>query len=320
MAMPPQTKAAPELESEYRLLREDVGMVDRELGVIAIAGPDAVEFLQGQITNDVDALQEGDGCYALLLSPKGRILAEMRVLMRSPQELWLLTEQDEAVLAHLTTYKIGRQVEVGRRSAAVKSLIGPRARAVAGVAAPLDENESTDATLADVDVLVVATDLGVDVVHELAHAEALGRELEARGVELVDEQSAEVLRIEGGRPRYGSDMTADNLPGELGLEARAVSFTKGCYIGQEPVARMHHKGHPNRHLRGVELREPAAPGASIHVGDKEVGAITSSCVSPRRGAIALALVRREVEPGAELAVGNARLGSRLVELPFERDG
>jgi tRNA-modifying protein YgfZ len=120
-------------------------------------------------------------------------------------------------------------------------------------------------------------------------------------------------------PRYGNDMTADNLPGELGLETRAVSFTKGCYVGQEPVARMHYKGHPNRHLRGIELPEPAAAGAPLYLGDKEVGAITSSCVSPLRGPIALALVRREVEPGAELDVGDGRLRSRVVELPFERD-
>jgi folate-binding protein YgfZ len=313
------TQAPPELESDYRLLRESAAAVDRRVGVIAVSGPDAGEFLQGQVTNDVDALERGEGRYALLLNPKGRILAEMRVLKRAPEELWIVTEQDEAVLAHLTTYKIGRQVEVARRPAAVKSLIGPRARDLFGAAAPAREVASAEATLAGAEVLLVATDLGVDVIHDPAQSAAIEDELKSRGVERAAEDSAEVLRIERGRPRYGSDMTSDNLPGELGLEERAVSFTKGCYVGQEPVARMHYKGHPNRHLRGIELPDRVTPGAPLHLGEKEVGAITSSCVSPVHGPIALALVRREVEPGAELAVGDRRLRGRVVELPFERD-
>jgi len=313
------TTQAPELESEYRLLREGAGMVDRRESVIAVSGPDAVEFLQGQLTNDVETLDPGDGCYALLLNPKGKILAEMRVLKRAPADLWLLTEQDDAVLSHLTTYKIGRQVEVGRRNAAIKSLIGPRVPDIIGAESPVRECTSTEAIIAGTDVVLVATDLGVDVVHDPARSAALGDELASRGCERAEENAAEVLRIERGRPRYGSDMTADHLPGELGLEERAVSFTKGCYVGQEPVARMHYRGHPNRHLRGIELPEPVSAGALLRLEDKEVGAITSSCVSPLRGPIALALVRREVEPGTELAVGDARLRSRVVELPFERD-
>jgi folate-binding protein YgfZ len=312
-------QAPPELESEYRFLREGAGVVDLRAGVIAVSGPDAVEFLQGQVTNDVEALEPGDGCYALLLNPKGRILAEMRALKRTPEELWLVTEQDDAVLSRLTTYKIGRRVEVGRRSAAIRSLIGPLVPDVVGADAPVREHASAEATLAGTEVLLVATDLGVDVVHDPARSAPLEDELASRGGERVGEDAAEVVRIERGLPRYGSDMTADNLPGELGLEERAVSFTKGCYVGQEPVARMHYKGHPNRHLRGVELPELVAAGASLYRGEKEVGAITSSCVSPVRGPIALALVRREVEPGAELAADDARLRSRVVELPFERD-
>jgi tRNA-modifying protein YgfZ len=313
------TQAPPELESEYRFLREGAGVVDRRAGVIVVSGPDAVEFLQGQVTNDVDALEPGDGCYALLLNPKGRIVAEMRVLKRTPQELWLISEQNEALLSHLTTYKIGRQVDVAQRSAAIKSLIGPRVSDLVGTHMPVRECAGVEATLAGTQVLLVGTDLGVDVVHDPTRSAALDDELASRGGERVGEESAEVLRIERGTPRYGNDMTADNLPGELGLETRAVSFTKGCYVGQEPVARMHYKGHPNRHLRGIELPEPAAAGAPLYLGDKEVGAITSSCVSPLRGPIALALVRREVEPGAELDVGDGRLRSRVVELPFERD-
>jgi tRNA-modifying protein YgfZ len=316
MATPAQTKAPPQLDTEYRLLREGAGVLDRPAGVITVSGADAVDFLQGQVTNDVEALAPGDGCYALLLNPKGRILAEMRVVMRAPEELWLLGEQDDALLSHLTTYKIGRQVEVGRRDAAIKSVIGPGARDVAGPEMPARETASAEATLAESTVLLVATDVGVDVVHDPLRSKALDEELARRGAVRIGEEAAEVVRIESGRPRYGIDMSSDNLPGELALEERAVSFTKGCYIGQEPVARMHYKGHPNRHLRGVELPEPVAPGTPLYLGDKEVGTIGSSCVSPRRGAIALALVRREIEPGMELATGDARLRSRVVELPF----
>ena len=115
-------------------------------------------------------------------------------------------------------------------------------------------------------------------------------------------------------------MSADNLPGEVGLEQRAISFTKGCYVGQEPVARMHHRGHPNRHLRGLRLSVPAPPGATLEAGGKQVGAITSACVSPALGPIALALVRREVEPGAVIEVSSSNAAATVLELPFEHDG
>jgi folate-binding protein YgfZ len=108
----------------------------------------------------------------------------------------------------------------------------------------------------------------------------------------------------------------ETMPAEAGIVEDAVSFTKGCYIGQEPVARLHYRGHPNRHLRGLELSGTAAPGASLKLGEKEVGRIGSICVSPARGPIALAIVRREAEPGAELAVGEDGVTARVVDLPF----
>jgi folate-binding Fe-S cluster repair protein YgfZ len=106
------------------------------------------------------------------------------------------------------------------------------------------------------------------------------------------------------------------MPAEAGIVDAAVNFTKGCYIGQEPVARLHYKGRPNRHLRGLELSGPVEPGTLLRLGEKEVGRIGSSCVSPARGPIALAIVRREAEPGAELAAGEDGVTARVVELPF----
>jgi folate-binding protein YgfZ len=125
-----------------------------------------------------------------------------------------------------------------------------------------------------------------------------------------------VLRIEAGTPRFGAEMGRQTMPAEAGIVERAVSFTKGCYIGQEPVARLHYKGRPNRHLRGLELSAPAEAGEALSLTGKEVGKIGSACVSPARGPIALAIVRREAEPGIELAVGEDGVTARVVELPF----
>ena len=106
------------------------------------------------------------------------------------------------------------------------------------------------------------------------------------------------------------------MPAEAGIVEDAVSFTKGCYIGQEPVARLHYRGRPNRHLRGLRLSAAAEPGAALRLGEKEVGTLGSSCVSPALGPIALAIVRREAEPGAELAVGEDGVTAQVVDLPF----
>jgi folate-binding protein YgfZ len=113
------------------------------------------------------------------------------------------------------------------------------------------------------------------------------------------------VRIEHGRPRYGIDMSDENLPGEAGIVERAVSFTKGCYVGQEPVARMFHKGHPNRHLRVLLLSDVPEPGTVVTAAGKEVGRVTSAGVSPTHGPIAMAILRREVEPGDDVTAGPA---------------
>ena len=130
----------------------------------------------------------------------------------------------------------------------------------------------------------------------------------------MSEEAAEGVRIESGRPRLGVDMGSNTIPQEAGLNDRAVSFTKGCYVGQETVARLHYRGKPNRHLRGLELSEPVEHGAPIMLGEKEVGTVGSACVSPRLGPIALALVRREAAPGDSVVVGG--VPATVVELPF----
>jgi folate-binding protein YgfZ len=131
----------------------------------------------------------------------------------------------------------------------------------------------------------------------------------------VSEEAAEVLRVEQGIPRHGQDMGAENLPGEAGIVTRAVSFTKGCYIGQEPVARMHHRGRPNRVLRGLRLAAAIPPGAPVTAAGRTVGTLTSSVVSPRLGPIGLAILRREVVEGEAVVVGDGATAT-VAELPF----
>jgi folate-binding protein YgfZ len=315
------TQAAPDLETQYRVLCEGVGVVERSSrGKIDLLGPDAVEFLQGQVTNDVEALEPGLGCYAALLNPKGKILADMRVLMVSGEELWLDTEESalDVLRSTLDRYKIGRQVQLADRTAdrTILSLIGPGSREVAGVNTPLTKHSFEPRELDGIELLFVATEPGVDAVVARADGERLLSVLTEHGAVPVSIDAAEIVRIESGRPRYGVDMTDENLPGELGLEQRAVSFTKGCYVGQEPVARMHYRGHPNRLLRGLLLSELARHGDHVTSDDKEVGRITSACLSPALGPIALAVLRREVESSDEVAVGESGATANVIELPF----
>jgi folate-binding protein YgfZ len=128
--------------------------------------------------------------------------------------------------------------------------------------------------------------------------------------------AAECLRVELGRPRYGVDLDDSVIPQEAGLNERAVSFTKGCYVGQETVARLYYRGKPNRYLRGLRLSAPGSSGEPIVFGSREVGRLATTVVSPRLGPIALALVRREAPPGSTVSVGANGVTAEVVELPF----
>jgi tRNA-modifying protein YgfZ len=309
-----------ELDAQYRQLREECGLLDRSArGKLVARGPDAAEYLQGQLTNDVEGLAPGEGRYAALLDRKGHMQSDMRVLRTAADEVWIDTEAVAlaAVLRHLTMYSIGREVEVVDvgEERSILSLIGPRSVEVA-TTPPLPEFASEAARVAGVDCLAVGTAEGIDLIVAAGDADRLREALLGAGAAGVAPEAVEVLRIEAGRPRFGAEMSAETMPAEAGIVERAVDFEKGCYIGQEPVARLHYKGRPNRHLRGLELSAPTAPGAPLRLSEKEVGRIGSACVSPARGAIALAIVRREAEPGAELAVGEGGVTARVIDLPF----
>jgi folate-binding protein YgfZ len=309
-----------ELDAEYRQLREECGLLDRSTrGVLAVRGPDAAEYLQGQLTNDVEALEVGDGQYATLLDRKGHMQADMRVLRTSEEEILLDTEPEAlvATLRHLQMYSIGREVEVTDVSAerAVLSLIGPRSVEMAGSAA-LPENSCEATRIGGIDCLAVGTAGGIDLIVATAERERLTEALLSAGAVLVSPAAVEILRIESGRPRFGAEMGTETMPAEAGIVEDAISFTKGCYIGQETVARLHYKGRPNRHLRGLKLSALAESGATLRLGEKEVGRLGGSGISPAFGAIGLAILRREAEPGTELAVGEDGVTAQVVDLPF----
>jgi folate-binding protein YgfZ len=309
-----------ELDAQYRQLREECGLLDRSgRGKLLVKGADAAEYLQGQLTNDVEALEPGDGQYAALLDRKGHMQADLRVLRPEAEEIWLDTEPGAlaAALGHLQMYSIGRDVEVTDVSAerAILSLIGPRSVEIAG-SAVLPTYACERASVGGVDCLAVGTAEGIDLIAAAPDAGRLRDALLGAGAVEVSAEAAEILRIEAGTPRFGAEMGTATMPAEAGIVEDAVSFTKGCYIGQETVARLHYRGRPNRHLRGLRLSAPAEPGAVLRLGEKEVGKLGSAGVSPAFGAIGLAILRREAEPGAELAAGEDGVTAQVVALPF----
>src|SRR5437763_12940069 len=299
-----------QIASDYRVLIEACGLLDRSArGKLALTGAGAKEFLDGQVTNEVEALTSGQGVYAAFLSPKGKMLGDLRILDLDG-ELWLDTELSalQELFNMIRRYRIGYEVGVHKRTLerGLLSLIGPEARAVARAdALPQDEHANVGADVDGVAVQLVATDVGVDLICDAGDTDPLASALRGRGAVPVDEAAAEVLRVEAGRPRYGVDVDDGVIPQEAGLNERAVSFTKGCYVGQETVARLHYKGKPNRHLRGLRLSAPVATGTPLALGEREVGRVGSVVVSPRLGPIALALVRRQAAGRDELRPGEA---------------
>ncbi len=315
-----------ELDAQYRALREGAGELRREgRRAIAVGGPEAAEYLQGQLTNDVEALEPGGGSYSALLDRKGHMQGDLRILRLDQAgapgaDFWIETEAlaADAVLRHLSMYKIGREVEVAEVSGDLEviSVIGPAAEKIAlgGPLAP--EHAHRETAIDGIGCRAVATDLGIDLLVDPERAAALEAAVRERGAEPVGEGAAEIVRVEAGRPRFGAEMSTATMPAEAGIDERAVSFTKGCYIGQETVARLHYKGRPNRHLRGLRLSAAGAGhGDPVLLGERELGSVGTAVLSPANGPIALAILRREAEPGSSVTVGG-ELSAEVVELPF----
>jgi tRNA-modifying protein YgfZ len=246
----------------------------RPRGFVRVAGPDAADYLQRMVSNDVAVLETGSSCDALLLTPKARVVAPLRIVRRGPDDFLLLTEPGlgEVVREHLVRTRFAAKVDI-----------------------ELEEHTST---------LVFGG--GADGIPNTDYGEPAVEVLDADVEPTLDEAALEAMRIEAGTPAWGREVDERVLPAEAGLVERAVSLTKGCYPGQEPIARLHYRGHANRGLRvlrveGEEL--PEADAELVYEG-KKVGRVTSAARSDG-AVVALAYVRVEVPADAELALGDA---------------
>lgn len=243
-----------------------------------VSGPDSEDYLQRMLSQDV-AIGVGDSCEALLLTAKARVIAPMTVLRRSPDDFLLSIEAGAG----------GRvAAELQRSRFAAKVQIEPEQHDAEIV---FSANRPSSAALA-------VGDYG-EPAWEVLDAPAPDH------AERIDDATLELMRIRAGTPRLGREIDDRVLPAEAGLTERAVSFTKGCYPGQEPVARLHYRGHANRSLRVLRIdgAEPPEYDAPLHLDGKDVGRVTSAVADPAGGVLALAYVRREVPGDAELRVG-----------------
>ena len=320
--------------AEYHAARTAAVVVDRcDRALVRMHGRDPLRILQGVLTSDVAGAPAGRAVYSALLTPKGRMVSELRV-MREDAE-FLLDVPAAALAALLDTFKRTVPPLFARFADAsaerhVLGVYGPQAtshlEALLGPVPPAaDEDAHALLQHGGERVHVVASGYAGVTGYELMAgwdvAMALWRALTERGVAPMGHAALDVLRIEAGRPRWGAELTDAVIPLEAGLE-RAISTGKGCYTGQEVIIRILHRGHVNRHLRGVLLGDApgAAAGTTMHdpATGKVLGTVTSSAWSPRHGQeIALAYVRREVVPPAPLALG-APDGRQVtvVALPF----
>ena len=314
-----QVSTVGSLEQEYGVLTGSCGVLDRsERGKLALTGGEAKSFLQGQLTNDIEGLTPEHGCYAAFLTPKGKMVGDLRVL-DTGDELLLDTERValQELFNMIRRFSIGYAVDLHKRTleCGLLSLIGPEAdsvcqRAFGFVPGPAEHEHSLSA-----EVRAIRTDVGIDLLFAADRLDGVLEAVKAAGADSVGEEAAEVVRIEHGRPRYGIDLDDSVIPQEAGLNDRAVSFTKGCYVGQETVARLYYRGKPNRHLRGLRSAQPLRPGDELAYGDRVAARVTSVAVSPRLGPVALAFVRREVPVGASMKAGGGG-EAEVVELPF----
>ncbi len=320
---------------EHQAVREAAGLFDFSFRAkIAVRGEDRIRFLQGMVTNDVEGLAPGQGTYAMMLDAFGHILADMRIVRAEDR---LLIDTDAAlrdkIMKTLERYIIMDQVELQPLELYALAFQGPRSRPLLEKSLHLDlpamkEFDHFATNYAGFPVRVLrasgAGEEGYEVwvgakgimgVWGAACGQAPTYDMLPCGTEAL-----ETLRIEAGIPRYGQDLGEDTLPLEAGL-LNAISFTKGCYIGQEVVERTRSRGHVNWMLvvLCVESRVAPEPGTKLLFDGKEIGEITSACVSPSLGrAIALAYVRREFsETGTKLTLASG-FDAEVSALPFFR--
>jgi folate-binding protein YgfZ len=335
--------------AEYRSVREAAGVAERrDLAHLVLHGRDPVRMLQGLITNDLAGAPDDRAVYGAMLTPKGRTIADLRAARRPGEKgVEVRIDLPHEVLAAATDHlrrSIPPLYAKWRDASAelgILGVYGPRSRellnaVLASPLPPMQEDDRVSVALLDHQAEIVATryaggEEGFDLVLDAALLPRVRDILletdRGLGARLVGFAALEMLRIEAGRPRGGRELTEETIPTEAlestGLMKRAISFGKGCYTGQEVIVRIAHRGHVNRHLRGLQLphtEEPPEPGSRLFHPEsgKDVGWITSVTESPLMGGpVALAFVRREVEPGGSVQLGAiAGPEARVTDLPF----
>ncbi len=299
------------LTAELDALRESAGVVDRsDRGAVLVTGPDAVPFLQSIVSADLDAVGEGEGAHSLLLTPQGKLDVDFR-LLRVGADVWLDCDPGfgEQLAASLNRFRIRVDCQVIDRSGqwgsvAVRGRDAISAADHLGVRVPA----APHAHVPWEDAVVVRVPWpggdSFDVVGPPATVQAAAKRLAAAGVTRCSPEAYEALRIDVGIPRQGFELDEKTIPQEAFLDQDAVSFTKGCFLGQELVARIDTRGHVNKYLRRLTNIEGGRPprGAEIASGDKVVGTVTSSVTAMDIPAGALGYVRHEIDPPAQVDV------------------
>ncbi|MGC8627623.1 MAG: YgfZ/GcvT domain-containing protein [Acidimicrobiales bacterium] len=296
-----------DLEAGYRAVREAVGTAVVEREVVRAAGADVASYLQGQTSQDLAALAPGASAWALVLQPQGKLDAFVRAQRTGEDEFLLVTDAGlgEALVARLNRFKLRTRVEVELLAWACTVVLGPKAPEAVRRCEP--------------GCVSVSFEWG-----GLGGYELLGPEpVLPHGVPLVSREVYEAVRVEAGLPRHGAELDERTLPAEAGLVGPSVSFTKGCYTGQELVARIDSRGsNVARRLRGLLLSGSAAPGDDLLCGARTLGKLTSVALSPRLGWVALGYVSRRTEIGQALVVrgpgdvGTSNVTAVVEELPL----
>jgi folate-binding protein YgfZ len=320
--------------SGYDALRRGAGLIDRSgAGRILLTGADRRSYLQGLLTNDIAALTPGSGCYAAMLTAQGRMMTDMRVLeLGNTLLLDVPLDVTAAIRDHLDRFVFSEDVQVEEATAthAEVGIRGPAALAVlvkAGLEgeAPTSLFGNVGVRIAGAEAILVRSDEGgvdgYDLIATPAAATAIAAAVAAAGAVRVSDADAETVRIENGRPRFGADMDSDTIPLEAGLEDRAISRSKGCYVGQEVIVRVQDRGHGRvaRRLVGLSF-DPSTSvpgsGARIASGDRDIGRVTSAAWSPDLGRpVALGYVHRDfTDPGTALTADGAK--AVVVALPM----
>jgi len=307
----------------YRALRHGAGIVQRsDRGVLSVSGTDRLTWLQGLLTNDVLALPVGGVCDAAYLTPQGRMISDMRVVNAADR---VLLDVPAALAASLRTKLDGllfaedAAIDDESEQLALIDAHGPLVTAIAG--------EAMSAIGAGAAAMVFDRPLGVPSVSIFAGrdaAAAIVARFAASGIPEVSLETVNVLRVEAGRPAFLVDMDEHTIPLEAGLEDRAISFTKGCYVGQEVIVRVMHRGQGRvaKKLVGLLLEggDPPAAGSSITAADRDIGRVTSAVWSPTLGrTIALGYVHRDfLAPGTSLTVSSpaGQIAGTVTPLPF----